>query len=102
MRVMARVSIPVESGNVAITDGSLPSVMMQATERWNPEAMYFTTFDGRRTVYLVFDLPDATEIPPFAEPFFSRLNAAVDIAPVMDGADLAKGLSQLNSSASLN
>ncbi len=96
MRVMARISIPVESGNQAIVKGSLPAVMRRAAERWNPEAMYFTAFDGRRTAFIVFNLPDASDIPPFAEPFFTELNASVEIAPVMDGADLAKGLSQLS------
>ena len=31
-----------------------------------------------------------------AEPFFTQLNAEVDLAPVMDGADLQKGLAQLS------
>jgi len=96
MRVMARIRIPVESGNKAITDGSLPAAMREAADRWHPEAMYFTTFDGQRTAYLVFEMSDTTDIPPFAEPLFSKLNAEVEVVPVMDGADLAKGLSQLN------
>ena len=54
MRVMARVSIPVEAGNKGIRDGSLPKVMQQTAERWNPEAAYFTTFDGRRTAFFIF------------------------------------------------
>ena len=62
MRVMARVSIPVESGNSGIRDGSLPKVMQQTAEKWKPEAMYFTTFEGRRTAYIVFDLPDSSQI----------------------------------------
>jgi len=57
--------------------------------------MHFTTFDGKRTAYIVFDLPDASDIPPFAEPFFTELNAEVEIAPAMNGDDLQKGLSQL-------
>jgi hypothetical protein len=44
---------------------------------------------------MVFDLPDASDIPPFAEPFFNELNADVQLAPVMNGDDLQKGLSQL-------
>jgi hypothetical protein len=95
MRVIAKVSIPVESGNRAIVDGSMPSIMRRTAERWNPEAMYFTTFDGRRTALIVFNLPDTPDMPLFAEPFFTELNADVQLAPVMDGADLAKGLSQL-------
>jgi hypothetical protein len=93
MRVMARVSIPVEAGNKGIRDGSLPKVMQQTAERWKPEAAYFTTFDGRRTAFFVFDMPDASGIPPFAEPFFMELDAEVQISPVMNTDDLQKGLS---------
>jgi hypothetical protein len=44
---------------------------------------------------MVFDLPDASGIPSFAEPFFAELNASLELAPVMNGDDLQKGLSQL-------
>ena len=87
--------MPVESGNQAVKDGTLGAVMQRAAERWKPEAMYFTTFNGERTAYLVFDLPDTSGIPSFAEPFFAELNAGVELAPVMNGDDLQKGLSQL-------
>jgi hypothetical protein len=96
MRVMARITLPVESGNRAIKDGSLGTVMQRAAQRWKPEAMHFTTFDGQRTAFMVFDLPDASDIPSFAEPFFMELNAGVEIAPAMDGDDLQKGLSQVS------
>lgn len=92
MRVMARVSIPVEAGNKGIRDGSLPKVMQKTAER-KPEAAYFTTFDGRRTAFFIFDMPDASAIPPFAEPFFQELDAEVQISPVTNTDDLQKGLS---------
>lgn len=95
MRVMAQITIPTEQGNRAIMDGSLPAVIQQTTERWHPEAMYFTTFDGRRTAFMVLEMSDTSDMPPFSEPFFTQLNAEVNISPVMDGADLQKGLSQL-------
>jgi len=95
MRVMAKISIPVEGGNQAIKDGTIGSMMQRAAERWKPEAMYFTTFDGRRTAFMVFDMSDASEIPPLAEPFFQGVNADVQLAPVMNGDDLQNGLSQL-------
>ena len=95
MRVMARITLPVESANKAIKDGRLPKVIQRATERWKPEATYFTTFDGLRTAYMVFDMPDVSDIPPFAEPFFMEFDASVEIVPAMNGEDLAKGLSQL-------
>ena len=43
----------------------------------------------------MFDLPDASDIPSFAEPFFMELNAGVEIAPAMNGDDLQKKLSQV-------
>jgi hypothetical protein len=93
--MMAKISIPAESGNQAIKNGSLGKAVQQAAERWKPEAMYFTAFDGMRTAIIVFDLPDASAIPPFAEPFLQGLNAKIELAPVMNGDDLQKGLSQL-------
>ena len=96
MRMMAKISIPVEPGNQGVTDGSLPKVIQAAAERWKPEAMYFSTFDGRRTAYFIFDLADTSDIPVFAEPFFRGLNAAVDLWPVMNVEDLQRGIGQLD------
>lgn len=95
MRVMARITIPVGPGNKAISDGSIGKLMQDASERWRPEAMYFTTFEAKRTAYVVFDLPDSTDIPSFAEPFFAGLDADLEIFPVMNGEDLMKGLARL-------
>ena len=95
MRTMARISIPVEAGNKAIQSGSLPKTIQQMVEKWNPEALYFSTLNGTRTAYVIFDLPDASEIPVFAEPFFMELNAEIELAPVMNGDDLQNGLSSL-------
>jgi hypothetical protein len=95
MRVMAKISMPVEPASKAIKEGKMGAVMQTAADRWHPEAMYFTTFDGRRTAFMVFDMADSSDLPPFAEPFFQDLKADVELAPVMDGADLQKGLSQL-------
>jgi hypothetical protein len=94
MRTMARISIPVEAGNAGIKSGSLPKTIQGLVERWSPEAMYFTTFDGRRTAFVVFDMPDASAIPGFAEPLFQELNAEVTFAPAMNAEDLRKGLSE--------
>ncbi len=95
MRIMAKVEIPVESGNQGIKGGVLPKVIQQFAERWKPEAMYFTTFGGLRTAFFVFDMPDSSAIPIVAEPFFMELNANVQFAPVMNGDDLQKGLSEV-------
>jgi hypothetical protein len=93
---MARITIPTVPGNRAISDGTIGKLMQGAADRWKPEAMYYTTFDGQRTAYMVFDMPDASDIPAFAEPFFEGLEADMELAPVMNSQDLQKGLSQLS------
>ena len=95
MRVMARISVPVESGNQGVKDGSIGKLFQAVAEHWKPEAMYFSTFDGRRTGFVVFDMPDPSDMPPFAEPFFTGLNADVQFSPVMNADDLQRGLAKL-------
>ena len=58
MRVMAKIAFPVESGNPGVKDGTIGKLFQAAAERWEPEAMYFGTFEGRRTGFVVFDMPD--------------------------------------------
>lgn len=85
-----------EAGNEAIKNGTIASLMRETEHRWHPEGMYFTTIDGHRTAIMVFDLPDASAMPRFAEPFFDKLGANVELDPVMNIEDLQKGLAQLN------
>lgn len=41
-------------------------------------------------------MADASDIVPVAEPFFTSMNAKVDMVPVMDADDLKTGLSKLS------
>jgi hypothetical protein len=91
MRVMAKITIPVESGG----DGTIGKVIQRAAERWKPEAMYFGNFQGQRTAFIVFDMPDSSDMVPFSEPFFQELSADVEITPVMAADDFQKGLAKL-------
>jgi hypothetical protein len=95
MRTMLKATMPVEKGNQAIMDGSLPRVIQQATEALRPEASYFYTEGGKRTALMVFDLKDAADIPSIAEPLFNALNCEVTLAPVMNAQDLQTGLGKL-------
>jgi hypothetical protein len=92
MRTLLRVSMHTETANAAIKDGSLPKMMQSALEALKPEAAYFTSQDGRRTAFIVFDLQNASDIPSIAEPFFMGLNASVDFSPCMNVEDLRVGL----------
>jgi hypothetical protein len=92
---MARITMDTEAGSRAVRDGTVGKLMQNTVERWQPEAMYFTTFDGRRCMYLIFDMTDTSDLPSFAEPFFSELDAEVELSPVMNPEDLQRGLAQL-------
>jgi hypothetical protein len=88
MRMLMTVSIPVESGNRAIADGSLPKIVQSILEEQKPEAAYFTTVNGTRTAYVVVDMKSASDLPALAEPWFLALNASVETTPAMNVQDL--------------
>ena len=92
MRTMLRVVMPVEKGNQAVQNGTLPRVMMSAMQDLKPEAAYFYPENGKRACLMVFDMKDPSQIPVIAERFFMELNAEVTLTPVMNADDLKKGL----------
>ena len=92
MRMMMRVRIPVAAGNAGFQNGDLAKVIQNFISAHKPEAAYFAADGGDRTAYFVLDMTDVSMMPAMAEPFFQRLNARVDLKPVMSAADLEKGL----------
>lgn len=99
MRTLMKVTIPVESGNAAIQNGTLSQTMQSALESLKPEAAYFCAMDGQRCCMMVFDLAEPSRIPVIAEPFFMSLNAAIEFTPVMNADDLKKALSMVSADA---
>jgi len=95
MRMMMRVYIPVEAGNGAIKNGSLAKTIQQFMDAAKPEAAYFVADGGERTAYFFFDLKEPSDIPTIAEPFFSNLQAAIDVTPAMNIEDVKAGLATL-------
>ena len=92
MRMMMKVSVPVEAGNKAVKDGTLPRTFMGFIEQHEPEAAYFVAEGGKRTAYLFFDLKDPSSIPSAAEPFFMNLDAAIECTPAMNAEDMKAGV----------
>jgi hypothetical protein len=95
MRMMLKVKIDTEKGNEALKSGRLPQVMEGLMAKLQPEAAYFGVEDGDRCAWIVFDLADTASMPTVGEPLFMELGASVYVSPVMNGEDLAKGLSML-------
>jgi len=95
MRVLLKATMDTEKSNEAIRSGTLGKLIQESMEQIKPEAAYFTTDNGRRTAYIVFDLQDPSQMPVISEPFFLNLNADITYVPVMNMEDVQKGLSQL-------
>jgi hypothetical protein len=92
MRMMMKVSIPVEAGNKGVKEGILPKTVMGFVEQMKPEACYFTTEGGKRTALFFFNLADPTMLPMAAEPFFMNLNAGIEVLPAMNLDDMRAGV----------
>jgi hypothetical protein len=91
MRMLLRVSIPVETGNAAAKAGTLGSTIERILADLKPEASYFFADDnGNRSGSIVFDMQDTAQIPSIAEPWFFAFNAKVSLRPVMTPQDLVK------------
>jgi hypothetical protein len=98
MRMLMRVQMEVEAANRAIRDGSFAQTMDTVLGAIEPEAMYWTAQDGKRTGFIVFDLKDVSDIPVVAEPFFMGVGAKIDMSPVMNMDDVAAGLEKASKS----
>jgi len=91
MRMLLRVSVPVEAGNAAAKDGTLGPTIERILADLKPEAAYFFADDsGQRSASIVFDMKDTSQIPAVAEPWFLAFNAKVSLRPIMNPQDLAK------------
>ena len=91
MRMLLRVSIPVDAGNAAARAGTLGSTIERLVADLKPEAAYFLADDdGQRSGSIIFDMQDTSQIPAIAEPWFLAFNAKLSFRPVMNPQDLAK------------
>jgi hypothetical protein len=99
MRMMMKVSIPVEAGNAAAIEGKLGSTIQKILTDMKPEAAYFVEENGLRTGIIIFQMTDQSEIPKFAEPWFIALNASLTIKPAMTIEDLGKAAPAMEAAA---
>ena len=97
MRMMLKARMDTAAASKAIQEGRMPTVMQSMMEQLKPEAAYFGPDGGHRTAFIIFQMDDPSQLPAISEPLFSEFGATVELFPVMDRADLERGLSALGS-----
>lgn len=90
MRFLVRVTLPVETANRGIRDGTFQRKMQEIMTELKPEVAYFAAENGQRTAFFVVEMREMSQMPTIAEPFFLSFNADVTVHPVMTPEDLAK------------
>jgi hypothetical protein len=88
MRFLLKVSIPVDAGNLAISNGTLSKTIESILSDLKPESAYFAEENGQRTGFIFCDMKDTSQIPGIAEPWFLNFNAHVEFHPAMTLEDL--------------
>ncbi len=95
MRMMLKVRIPTEAGNRAILDGTLQETFDKVIARIKPEAVYYTMDEGKRCVFMVYEISETASFLSVHEPFFQKIGAEVFDAPALSHADMVKGWAEV-------
>ncbi|MFD8984080.1 hypothetical protein [Streptomyces sp. NPDC059564] len=98
MRVMLRAHLDTAAANEGVKTGALTQAVKKLMDTVKPEAAYFGPHEGVRSLWMVFDLQDSSTMPSLFEDLYLQFNAEIDVSPVMNTEDLAKGLAAMRSS----
>jgi hypothetical protein len=90
MRMLMQVTLSHAAFNAAVKDGTVGAKLGKILDAIKPEATYFTEINGRRTAFLIVDMPDVAKIPSLAEPWFLTFEADVQFHPTMTPDDLRR------------
>ena len=97
MRMMARVEFDLEKGNEVVSSGAIQDIFNRVMEQLRPEAAYFGPVNGNRGAYLIVNMEDSSQLPPFSETLYQEMHAKIEWFPVMTADDVRRGLEQLSS-----
>lgn len=90
MRVILDITIPNEPFNTLVRKGEAGKKLGAILDVLKPEAIYFTSQDGKRGAVAIVDIADASQIPAIAEPWFLTFNAEFRERIAMTPEDLKK------------
>jgi len=99
MKFIVRATIPNESGNSMLKSPEFSKTMENVMGDVRPETVYFGIENGKRTIFLVVNVKEGSDLPSIAEPLWMSLKANVEFIPVMDQGEFAKAQSHIDRSA---
>jgi hypothetical protein len=88
--MLIHVKMPNSRFNDFVKDGSIGKKVNRILDEIGPEAVYFTEYEGRRGVIIIADLPEPSQVPKIAEPWFLLFDAQVEFHIIMSPAELEK------------
>lgn len=83
MRMMMRVTLPTDTSNAAMANGTFPVILQKTLAELKPEAAYFVAENGCRTAYFFVNVTETSQLPAIAEPCFLAFNSKVEVTPAM-------------------
>lgn len=96
MRMLMHAKVPHPKFNAAVKDGTAGEKMQRILEETEPEAVYFTEYDGHRGAIMIVDVDDPSRVPALAEPWFLLFEADVEFHIVMSAEELGRaGLEEI-------
>ena len=95
MRCLLEVKLDTQTSNQLIRSGRIGELVEQLLGEIKPEAAYFLPAGGRRSMLLVVDLADPSELVTKCDPFWLALGAEVDVTPVATRDDFGRGFQAL-------
>lgn len=90
MRILMQFTIPHEPFNTYVREGIAGEKIGRVIEALNPEAAYFSEFDGHRGGIFIVNVRNSSDVPALSEPLFLTFNADVRLQVCMTPDDLGK------------
>jgi len=97
MRFFVRAAIPTVPGNRVIIAGKLGPTIEEIIGQLKPEAVFFRAVEngptaGMKSIGLVLNLDNASQIKSTVEPLFAAMEAKIEYEQVMSQEDVMKAL----------
>ena len=97
MKIIFRITLPIEPFNTLAKAGHIAQKMRAIMEATKPETIYFTSGHGAgRGALAVYDMKDGSQIPALCEPWFFTFHANIETSIAMTPEELGRsGLDEL-------